>query len=64
MRIIVEAFKDALELGLAKNGQVVVSHSHQLHLNNTVSTLRLIAYDSNLRVRLAHRQGDRELPRR
>jgi hypothetical protein len=31
MRMIVEAFKDALELGLEKDGQIVV-RSHTLHL--------------------------------
>ena len=61
MRMIVEAFKDALELGLAKHKQVVVSIS-PLYLTHALSALA--AYDPDIRIWLANREGGRKLSRR
>ncbi len=40
MRMIVEAFKDTLELGLSKNGQVVVSLCSAFYAVNGFRYLR------------------------
>ena len=59
--MIVEAFKDALELGLAKHKQVVVSIS-PLYLTHALSALA--AYDPDICVWVADWQGAGQLSRR
>ena len=61
MRIIVEAFKDALELGLAKHGQIVVRIALQIYLYSELTDF--LAYDPNVRLWLAVRKRDRQHPR-
>ncbi len=64
MRMIVEAFKESLEQGLAKNGQIVVSIVVLLQGRMTVrSVARRVAHDPDIRLRLAVREGDRDVPR-
>lgn len=66
MRIIVDAFKDTLEAGLAKEGEIVVrlySPSHIVHYVNSCSFLA--AYDSHMGIWLANwERGRRLLSRR
>ncbi len=63
MRMIVEAFKESLELGLSKEGQIVVSDVLilSLALVTVRSMARTIAHDSHLRLWMAFRPGVRQL---
>lgn len=64
MRMIVEAFKESLELGLAKHNQIVVSvvSALQGQLVTHIPSYGL-AHDSHLCLRMAHRRGEGELSR-
>ena len=57
MRMIVEAFKDSLELGLAKPEQIVVSTLMTFHLTDCQCFLDewAVAYDPHIRLRMAHK---------
>ena len=57
-RMIVEAFKESLETGLAKHNQIVVS-SLSFMRRKLFSMQILVAHDSDIRLRLAIRQGER-----
>ena len=59
MRIIVEAFKDALELGLAKHRQIVARLVAVYALAGKL--ISMAAHDSHIRIWLANRKGDRQL---
>ncbi len=65
MRIIVESFKDALELGLSKSQQVVVRQYTLLRqMSSTEAYYNRAAYDPNIRIWLAYRSRERSIPSR
>ena len=57
MRMIVEAFKDSLELGLAKPEQIVVSTLMTFDSTDCQCFLDewAVAYDPHIRLRMAHK---------